>query len=510
MTSHLPAGEPRLLPSDEFNRALIENVHPPDWKNPTPKGRYNLIVIGGGTAGLVSAAGAAALGSRVALIEKHLMGGDCTNYGCVPSKALVRSARAAQAVRSSAEFGVSMPGSGEVDFSLVMERMRRLRAQISVIDSAARFARLGVDVYLGAARFIGRHEVEVNGSRLSFSKAIVATGSKAADLSVPGLREAGYATNETVFSVERLPKRLLVIGSGPIGCELAQTFRRFGSDVVIVTRGNDLLPRDDVDAGQVLKRQFEREGIRMIFGARILRAEISGEHKQLVFNCGRGEERVAGDQILLAIGRQPILDGLDLDAAGVVFNKDGVTVDQRLQTSNPDIYAAGDVCSVYKFTHAAEGMARIALQNALFFGRRRMSDLVIPWCTYTDPEVAHVGINDRVVREEQLEIDSFTRKLAETDRSILDGETEGFVRIYAQKRNGRLLGVTIVGAHAGESIGEAVLAITKRLTVGDLSATIHPYPTQADAVKRAADLHLRSRLKPWILLLLKRYFRLRR
>lgn len=510
MTGHVPGGEPLVLPADDFNRAWVENVHPPGWKNPTPRERYNLVVIGAGTAGLVSAAGAAALGARVALIEKHLMGGDCTSYGCVPSKALIRSARAVHALRTAPEFGVSLDGSGQADFPRVTERMRRLRTQISVMDSAKRFSGLGVDVFLGQARFAGRNKIEVGGSLLSFAKAVVATGSQAISPPIPGLQEVGYLTNETVFSLERLPKRLLVIGAGPVGCELAQTFRRFGSGVVIVTHGKVLLPKDDVDAGRILKSQFEREGIQMVFGARILRAEIGEGCKQLVFDCGRGEERVAGDEILVAAGRRPILDALDLEAAGVKFDKNGVTVNDGLRTSNPDIYAAGDVCSGYKFTHAAEAMARIALQNALFLGRKRMSALMIPWCTYTDPEIAHIGITEAAAHEKPAQVVTFIRELAETDRAILDGETEGFVRLHLNRRTGKILGATLVGAHAGETIGEVVLAMTKQLKVGDLSRVIHPYPTQADALRRAADMHLRARLKPWVRRLLKKYFQFRR
>jgi pyruvate/2-oxoglutarate dehydrogenase complex dihydrolipoamide dehydrogenase (E3) component len=499
-----------ILPADEFNRALVENLHPSGWTNPTPKGRYNLVVVGAGVAGLVSAAGAAALGAKVALVEKHLMGGDCTNFGCVPSKALIRSARAAHALAEAPEFGVQVAGRADVDFPQVMQRMRRLRAQISVIDSASRFSGLGVDVYLGQARFTGKNEIEVAGAKLSFSKAVIATGSRAASLPIPGLAEAGFLTNETVFSLEQLPKTLLVIGSGPIGCELAQTFRRFGSAVTIITDVMGLLPNDDPDAGAIMKKCFEREGIGLVFGTKILRVEKSGVGKSLIFDRGQGEERLTAEEILVAAGRRPNLEGLGLEAAGVKTENNHVRVDDHLRTSNGDIFAAGDVCSIYKFTHAAEAMARIALQNALFFGRKRVSDLVIPWCTYTSPEVAHVGMTHRDAQKRASEIATFTRELAETDRSILDGETEGFVRIHVDKRKGRLMGATMVGAHAGESIGEAVLAIKQHLKVGDLSGVIHPYPTQAEALKRAADLQLRSRLSPRVRRIFEKFLSLRR
>ncbi len=501
---------PLITPDDVHNRELLRNLHPPDWVNPIPAGRYNLVVIGAGTAGLVSAAGGGALGAKVALIERHLMGGDCTNYGCVPSKAVIRSARAAFAFQEAPCFGVSTQGGEPVDFPRVMERMRRLRAQISANDSVDRFSKLGAEVYLGDARFVGRNELEVNGRTLSFSKAIIATGARAATVDLPGFAETGYLTNETVFSLETLPQTLLVVGGGPIGCELAQTFRRFGSEVTVVVRGSRLLPNDDGDAAEIIRRRFEREGIRIFFGSKLLRAERAGEQRRVVLQRGAQEESIVVDEILVAIGRKPNIEGLNAEAAGVKTDATGVLVNDMLRTSNPEIYAAGDICSSHKFTHAAEAMARIAIQNALFFGRKRVSDLVIPWSTYTDPEVAHVGITEKEATKRGDEVVTFTKEFADTDRAILDGETEGHVRLYMNREDGRLLGATIVGSHAGESIGEAVLAIKQKLKVGDLSGVIHPYPTQAEAIKRAADLQYRSRLKPWMRRILDKYFRYRR
>src|SRR5579859_2366349 len=386
---------PLVAPDDIYNRELIRNLHPSDWVNPKALGRYNLVVIGAGTAGLVSAAGGAALGARVALLERHLMGGDCTNYGCVPSKAIIRSARAAHALREAPEFGIAVSQEEPADFPRVMERMRRLRAQISANDSVDRFSKLGAQVFLGDARFVGKNEIEIEGRRLVFSKAVIATGARAADLDLPGFAEAGYLTNETVFSLETLPKTLLVIGTGPIGCELAQTFRRFGSEVIMVGRGSRLLPNDDADAAEIVRKRFEHEGIRILFGTKLLRAERADGRRQVILQRRTQKETVVADEILVAIGRKPNIEGLNAEAAGVKADASGVLVNDMLRTSNPDIYAAEDICSSYKFTHAAEAMARIAIQNALFFGRKRVSDLVIPWSTYTDPEVAHVGITEK-------------------------------------------------------------------------------------------------------------------
>lgn len=491
---------------DQYDRTLLENTHPPEWTNPRPQTRYNLVVIGAGTAGLVSAAGAAILGARVALVERNLMGGDCLNFGCVPSKSLIAAARTAHAVREAAGFGVEIPGPPEVRFQQVMERVRRIRSNISEHDSADRFAALGVDVFFGQAQFVSRRSIEVAGTRLDFSRAIIATGARAADLQVPGLKEAGYLTNETVFSINEQPKRLIVVGSGPIGCELGQAFHQLGSNVTMVSAGSKLLPKDDPDAAQVLQKRFEREGIQMRFNARILRAETSPRGKALVFDRGNGEEDVTADEILVAVGRAPNVEGLNLEAAGIEYNNKGVLVDNRLRTSNPRVYAAGDIASQYQFTHAAEAMARVALQNALFFGRKKASTLVVPWSTFTDPEVAHVGLDERQAKDAGLPVRTITLPFKENDRAATDCETAGFARVHVGARDGRLLGATIVGSHAGEMIGELVLAIQKKMKIADLSSIIHPYPTRAEIIKRLGDESMRSRLKPWIKRLLTTFF----
>src|SRR5215471_6187968 len=498
-----------ILPADAYNRSLVDNVHPLTWVNPKPGGRYNLVVLGAGTAGLVSAAGAAGLGAKAALIEKHLMGGDCLNFGCVPSKGLLRAARAAQETREAGPFGIGMPDSISFDFSFAMERMRRLRANISKHDSAHRSYELGVDVFFGAAKFVARDAVEVGGQTLLFSRAVIATGTRAASPAITGLAGVGFLTNETVFSLTELPRRLAVIGAGPIGCELAQAFRRFGSDVFLLTHGSRLLPREDADAAGVLARQFDREGIHVALGANILRAEKQDGAKAIVFQQDGRENRVVVDEILVAVGRVPNVEGLDLDAAGVAFDKKGVTVDDQLRTSNRHIYAAGDICSAYKFTHVADAMARVVLQNALFFGRKKASALVIPWCTYTDPEIAHVGINEAQARE-RPDVATYRVDMSDVDRALLDGEELGFAKIHARKKDGQILGATLVARHAGEMIPELILAMGERLALKAIARTIHPYPTQAEILKRAAEAHLRSRLTPSVQRWLKRYFRWRR
>jgi pyruvate/2-oxoglutarate dehydrogenase complex dihydrolipoamide dehydrogenase (E3) component len=499
-----------IAPADEHNRVLLENTHPPEWVNPERPAKYNLVVLGAGTAGLVSAAGAASLGARVALIEKHLLGGDCLNYGCVPSKAVIRAARMAETVREAAAYGVHIEGGFRVNFQEAMERMRRLRAGISEHDSARRFRDLGVDVFLGEGRFAGRSTVEVEGQKLEFARAIIATGGRAARPSFPGLADAGFLTNETVFSLTELPRRLCVIGAGPIGCEMAQAFRRLGSEVCVITHGANILPKEDPDASAIVQRKFEQEGIRLVLGARIVKVEVVDGTKFVVFEQNGREEHIASDQILVAIGRSPNVEGLNLEAAGVAYDKKGVTVDDRLRTTNPRIYAAGDICSRFKFTHAADAMARLALRNALFFGRSKASSLVIPWCTFTDPEVAHAGLYEDEARKRGHPVVTHTVNMDEVDRAILDGATDGFARVHVDARSGHILGATLVSEHAGESISEFVLAMTQGVPLSAFSSTIHPYPTQAEAIKRLGDLSMRARLKPWLRKIFAAYFRIQR
>lgn len=506
MSATLPV---EVLPADEFNQQLIENAHPPKWVNPKPSGPYNLVVIGAGTAGLVSAAGAALLGARTALIERHLMGGDCLNFGCVPSKALIVAARAAYAVQEAVEYGIHAE-IREIRFAETMRRLRRVRAEIAPHDSAERFRGFGADIYLGEARFTSRNSLEVAGERLVFSKAIIATGARAAIPAIPGLEDTGFLTNETVFSLTELPQRLIVIGGGPIGCELAQSFARLGSRVSVIQKAARLLPRDDPDASAILKSQFESEGIALFLGSTIRRAERSARGKTIVFDRGMGEEQIDADEILVATGRAPNVESLNLEAGGVEAGKRGIVVDDRLCTSNPKVYAAGDISTRFQFTHAAEALGRIALQNALFFGGKKASDLVIPWCTYTDPEVAHVGLTPMEVDSRGAALETFTLPFAENDRAVVDGVTQGFARVHASKKDGRILGGTIVGSHAGESIGELVLAMQRNLKISDLAGVIHPYPTQAEIIKRLGDLSMRSRFKPWMKKLLVKFFSWRR
>lgn len=502
---------PALLPFDAHNVRLQYNAHPPDWVNPTPRGRYNLVVIGAGTAGLVTAAGAAGLGAKVALVEKHLMGGDCLNVGCVPSKALIRCARAVADARCGASFGVKLAGPVDVDFPAVMERMRRLRAEISPNDSVHRFKKLGVDVFLGAARFSGPDTVEVAGQQLQFARAVIATGARAAAPPIKGLAEAGYLTNETLFSLTQLPRRLAVIGGGPIGCEIAQSFARFGSQVTLIEADKQILVREDYDAARRVEAALIRDGVKIVCGGKAAEVRHQGEERTIIVECDGQRHEIIVDAILVGVGRTPNVEGLNLEAAGVQYDKRvGVIVDDRLCTTNKRIYAAGDICSKYKFTHTADALARIVIQNALFFGRAKASTLTIPWCTYTDPEIAHVGMYERDAEAAGIPVQTFTIELKDVDRAILDGDEDGFLKVHVRKGTDKIIGATLVAGHAGEMISEITLAMVAGAGLGTIRRTIHPYPTQADVMKRAGDAYSRTRLTPRVKSLMTRFLAWRR
>ncbi len=492
--------EEMMIVDDAHDKQLIENCHPPRWVNPMPAGKYNLVVIGAGTAGLVSAAGAAGLGARVALIERNLMGGDCLNVGCVPSKGVIRAARAAYEARDGKTFGVQFDCQPDIDFSAAMERMRKLRAAISGHDSAERFRKLGVDVFIGNGRFVSPNAVEVDGKRLEFYRAVIATGARAAELPVPGLAEAGYFTNENIFTLTELPRRIAVIGAGPIGCELAQSFARFGSEVYLIEALHGIMPNEDPDASEIVRQSMmDRDGVKLMCCGKDLKvSKVEGGGKRLSVDSHDNHYEIVVDEILVGGGRKPNLEGLGLDEAGVRYNSQGVIVDDRLRTTNPKIFAAGDICSRYKFTHAADAMARIVIANALFYARRKVTDLVIPWCTYTDPEIAHVGYYEKDARAAGFDVGTITEFLDHVDRAVLDGEEEGFARVHYDKKSGRILGGTLVARHAGEMLSELTLAMVAKQNVGILSSTIHSYPTQAEVLRKVGDAYMRTKLTPTV------------
>ena len=501
--------EIKVAPFDEYNEILVKNAHPSDWQNPTPDGRYNLLVIGGGSAGLVAAAGAVGLGAKVALVEKHLLGGDCLFAGCVPSKTILRSAKAVGDIRRAAELGVHVGGEVSVDFAAVMERMRKIRADISFHDSAKRFTDLGIDLYLGEGQFTGKNTFAVDGRTIEFSKAVIATGSRAASIPISGLAEAGYITNEGVFELTELPQRLAIIGAGPIGAEMAQAFARFGSQVSVF----DLMPTigglRDPEGVKLVRQTLEADGVQFYLQSKTEKIEQIDREKVITFAYEGQTQKVTVDEILLAAGRQPNVDGLNLEAAGVAYSKKGLEVNDRLQTSNPDIFGAGDVAIPAMFTHTADATARMVLQNAFFFGRKKYSDLIIPWTVYTDPEIAHVGLFDYEAEEKGIPVDIFSTEIQDTDRGRADGD-DGFVKIYVKKGTDKIVGATIVGRHAGEMISEVTTAMMAGKGLSLLSQTIHPYPTQAEAIKKTADAWNRTRLTPFVASLFNKWLAWRR
>lgn len=497
---------PLFEPDTAPNRDLKSNVAPDDWTNPKPEAVYNLVIIGAGPCGLIAAAGAAGLGAKVALIERHAMGGDCLNVGCVPSKGLIRAARAAAQVRQSAKFGI-LAAEPEIDFTAAIHRMRQLRANISDVDSVQRYQEeLGVDVFLGDAAFSSANTVKVGGQELTFKKALIATGARAARIPIPGLWEAGAFTNETIFSITELPKRLAVIGAGPIGVELAQAFARFGSEVTLIQHGEHILSKEDPDAAEIVHQSLVHDGVTIHCRTELERVSKDGAEPTLQLKHSDGNSSALKvDAILVAAGRQPNIESLQLEAAGVSSPQHGVEVDDRLRTSNPNIYAAGDVAMRHQFTHTADAAARIVIQNALFLGRKKLSDLVIPWCTYSEPEIAHVGMYQHEAEEKGLETDVYRQDFNHVDRAILDGETDGFVKVITRKGSAEILGATIVANHAGELISEITLAMTHGLGLDKIASTIHSYPTQAEAIKKVADSYSRTKLTPMVSKLFKKW-----
>lgn len=490
---------PALEPFDRHNQILAANVHPTDWINPTASGRYNLVVIGAGTAGLVTAAAAAGLGAKVALIEKDLMGGDCLNVGCVPSKAIISAARVAATVRGADRFGIHSVNQPVVKFAEVMQRMRKLRADISPHDSAARFRDLGVDVFIGPGRFVSSNSVEVGGQVLRFKRAVIATGARAAKLPIEGIDSVDALTNETFFSLTELPDRLTVIGGGPIGAEMAQSMACFGSQVTLLEKANQILSREDSDAAEIVQAGMQRDGVNLVTAANVVRFERRGAEKVTIYQHNGKQHEVIADQILIGIGRAPNVDEMGLETIGVEFDRrSGIKVNDRLQTTNPMIYAAGDVASGYKFTHAADFMARIVIGNTLFKGRSKASALVIPWTTYTSPELAHVGLLPEQAAQRSIAIDTYTQPLAGVDRAILEDATAGFARVHVKKGTDKIVGATVVAENAGDLISELTLAMTHGLGLKKIAATIHPYPTRADAIRKLGDQYNKTRLTPTV------------
>lgn len=484
-----------MYPGESYDKRWRHLVFPEDYQNPAPDPEgYNLVVIGAGPAGLIVSIAAAGLGAKVALVERHAMGGDCLNVGCVPSKALI-----AMATRRSQ--------GADVSFDDSMAWVRQVRETIAHHDSVERYRDNGVDVFLGEARFVSNDRIEVGGTALEGSKFVITTGARAALPPIPGLSEAGALTNETVFDLKRQPKTLGVIGAGPIGCELAQSFARLGSAVHLFEMADRPVPLEHPRAGDLLAEQLQHDGVQLHLGTAAKEIRRDGDRRIIVTDSGE----FVVDELLVALGRQPNIDALNLDAAGVRYDaRKGIEVDAQLRTSNSRIYAAGDVCSKYQFTNNADHQARIIVRNTLFFGRGKAQPQRIARCTYTHPEIAHVGAEESELEKAGRQFDVFEVEWSALDRAQTEGETKGFARVLTEKGKDTILSATLVGDDAGEQIATLAVLLANGRGLGDLDAAVLAYPTRSEYLRRLVDAYNRTRLTPFVAGLFKRLLKWRR
>jgi pyruvate/2-oxoglutarate dehydrogenase complex dihydrolipoamide dehydrogenase (E3) component len=473
----------------------------------------NLIVIGAGSAGLIAALVAATVKAKVILIERGAMGGDCLNTGCVPSKSLIASARVARTIAGADAYGIR-GAAGRVDFAAVMDRVQRVIAAIAPNDSVERYTALGVDCVQGDAQLVDPWTVTVSGRRYTARSIVIATGAVPVVPPIPGLAEAAPLTSENVWSLRAQPARLLVMGAGPIGCELAQSFQRLGSRVTLLDMAERILPKEDADVAELVADVLRGEGVELLTGHRAVRVEGgspeegAGAEKVLVATHADGERRIAFDEVLVAVGRRPSHEGLGLEALGLATNADGtLRVDEYLRTSQANVFACGDAAGPYQFTHMASHQAWYAAVNALFGGIRRfkVNYAVVPWCTYTEPEVARVGLSEDDARARGIAFEVARHPLSHVDRALADGTTEGFIKVLTPPRSDRILGAVIVAPNAGDLLAEYVLAMTHGIGLKGIQGAIHVYPTLAELNKSAANAWRRAHAPEWALRLAGRF-----
>lgn len=468
--------------------SYLGRVRPEGWTNPTPRGRYDLAVVGGGPAGLAAAEAAARGGHSVALIERHRLGGNSLNAGTVPSKAIVGAARVFADMRHAEEFGVAVARNPKADFAAVAERMRRIRARIAAHSSADKLAATGIDVIFGDARFFGPQSLTVGGVEIPFAKAILATGARPMPpKDIPGLDTIGYCTSADIFDLPALPDRIAIIGGGPLGCEMAQALCRLGARVSIIQDDPKFLPREERDAAEILSRCLARDGVEIRLNTTVTGARL--ENGVRVLETFNNEIRldIEADLVLLSIGRIPNIEHLELDRGSIASDaKRGIIVDDHFRTSNPQVYAAGDACLDLKFANAAVASARMAAANALDGAAHSRRNMLVPWCTYCDPEIAHIGLHVFDAHERSVPIKSFTVMMHDIDRAITDGRDDGFVKIHIEDGTDRILGATIVATGASELINEMAMAMSAGVGLDVLSRVVHTYPSQSAGVVQAA------------------------
>jgi pyruvate/2-oxoglutarate dehydrogenase complex dihydrolipoamide dehydrogenase (E3) component len=482
---------PRAKPDDE--KTFLRRVRPDNWKNPVPRSAYDLAIMGAGPAGLAAAESAARLGFSVALIERNRLGGNSLNVGSVPSKAIIRTARVYGTMRDAEKFGAPVPNEAALDFGEAMARMRRIRTRISECHSVHELTALGVDIFFGTAQFGSADMLFLDDAAMHFKRALIATGARPRAPDIPGLEQTAYRTSTTIFEMAALPKRLAVIGGGPLGCELAQAFCRLGSHVIIVQNDPKFLPREERDAAEILSRSMARDGVEIRLNTTVVGARCEGGAKVLETVSNEIKDDIRADEILLSIGRVPNVEELNLEAAGVAFDTDqGIKVDDFLRSTNPNVYAAGDVCLALKFTNAAQYSGRIAVQNALMRAQQRQSSSAIPWCTYCDPEIAHIGLHVWEARQQSIPIKSFTVMMHDVDRAITDGEDTGFVKIHIAEGSDKILGATIVASRASELINEMAVIMSAGIGMKVLAEVVHTYPAQSEAIMLAAQAYNRD------------------
>ncbi|MBI2487898.1 MAG: mercuric reductase [Deltaproteobacteria bacterium] len=465
---------------------------------------YDIVVIGGGAAGLTVASGSVKFGLKVALIEKEKLGGDCLYYGCVPSKTLIHSAKVASLIRRAKEFGLNET-TLSFDFANVIGHVWDVIHKIGEHDDPERFKKMGVDVIFGEPRFLSPEEIEISGKKIKSKKFVISTGSRSFTSPIEGLKETGFLSHVDVFHLKTLPESLIVIGAGPIGVEMSQAFRRFGSDVSVIEMLDRVLAIEDEDVSKALEVCLAREGIKFFTGTKAKR--VFTENGKKVVLCERNGQELAirSDEILVAVGRTPNVEGLNLEAAGVEYTRKGIVVNERLQTTAKNIWACGDVAGPYLFTHMAENQAGIVVRNAVLRLPAKVDYSVVPWTTFTDPEVAHAGMTEAEAMKKGIKYNVYKHHYGDVDRAVAEVEDEGFIKIITTGWKGKIIGAHIIGPHAGELIPELVIAIKNGLTVKDISSTIHVYPTLALGTRQTTDLYFRQKFdsSPWLQRLLR-------